>query len=127
MILSSYFHFLLFPLSHTHKHTHRQPLITVPAQKTTTTTAAPKPAALSYRTRPADILVAVGEPAVFRCGVPEASPNLTFTFYGSHANYSLTCPYGHIEDIPKVRWLQSDSLFTLMPHFILTLSPSSPQ
>ncbi|XP_070692177.1 uncharacterized protein [Pempheris klunzingeri] len=63
------------------------------------TTTAPNPAALSYHTRPADVTVAVGEPAVFRCGVPTASPNLTFTFYGSKGNYSLTCPYGHVEDI----------------------------
>lgn len=58
------------------------------------------PAALVYRTRPSNITVAVGEPAVFRCGVPETSPNLTFTLYGSQGNYSLTCPGGHIENIP---------------------------
>lgn len=68
---------------------------------TTTTTSAPNAAALGYRTRPADVTAAVGEPAVFRCGVPKASPNLTFTFYGSHGNYSLTCPSGHMEDIPQ--------------------------
>lgn len=68
---------------------------------TTATTSAPNPAALTYRTRPADATVAVGEPAVFLCGVPKASPNLTFTFYGSQGNYSLTCPYGHMDDIPK--------------------------
>lgn len=80
--------------------------VTTPSstQNTTTTTAttsALNPAALSYRIRPADVTVAVGEPAVFLCGVPEASPNFTFTFYGSHSNYSLTCPYGHVEDIPQ--------------------------
>lgn len=77
--------------------------ITTPssAQNTTTTTSAPNPAALSYRTRPRDVTVAVGEPAVFRCGVPKASPNFTFTFYASHGNYSLTCPSGHVEDIPQ--------------------------
>ncbi|XP_068426696.1 uncharacterized protein [Clinocottus analis] len=58
-------------------------------------------AALGFRTRPADVTVAVGEPAVFRCGVPEASPNVIFTFLRSHANYSLTCPSGHMEDIPQ--------------------------
>ncbi|XP_008285120.1 uncharacterized protein LOC103360950 [Stegastes partitus] len=75
------------------------------AQNTTTvstsTTSALNSTALSYRTRPVDVEVAVGEPAEFRCGVPETSPNLTFTFYGSHGNYSLTCPHGHVEDIPE--------------------------
>lgn len=105
--------------SHTHKLTHCQHLITVSAQNTTTTISAPNPAALSYLTRPTDVTVAVGEPAVFRCGVPEASPNVTFTFYRSHSNYILTCPYGHVEDIPQVRWSPPDSVFTL----ILTLFP----
>nr|XP_046256562.1 uncharacterized protein LOC124065331 [Scatophagus argus]XP_046256564.1 uncharacterized protein LOC124065331 [Scatophagus argus] len=71
------------------------------ATTTTTSSSTMNPAHLSYLTRPADVTVAVGEPAVFRCGVPEASPNLTFTFYGSHGNYSLTCPYSHMEDIPQ--------------------------
>ncbi|XP_065814015.1 uncharacterized protein [Labrus bergylta] len=66
-----------------------------------TTTSAPNPAGLEYRTRPADVRVALGEPAVFRCGVPVTSPNLTFTLYSSHGNYSLTCPQGHMEDIPQ--------------------------
>ncbi|XP_044062582.1 uncharacterized protein LOC122881017 [Siniperca chuatsi] len=74
----------------------------------TTTISPPSPAALIYRTRPADVTVAVGKPAVFRCGVPKASPNLTFTFYGSHGNYSLTCPYGHMEDIPQVLYGSCD-------------------
>lgn len=66
-----------------------------------TTTASPlNPAALIYRTRPSNITVAVGEPAVFGCGVPETSPNLTFTLYGSQGNYSLTCPGGYVENIP---------------------------
>ncbi|XP_076593712.1 uncharacterized protein LOC143324836 [Chaetodon auriga] len=65
------------------------------------TTSAPNPAALIYHTRPADVSVAVGEPAVFRCGVPKESPDLTFTYYGNHGNYSLTCPNGHVEDIPQ--------------------------
>ncbi|XP_010790944.1 uncharacterized protein [Notothenia coriiceps] len=68
---------------------------------TTTTTSAPNPAALRYLTHPADLKVAVGDPAVFSCGVPRASPTFTFTFYGSHGNYSLTCPSGHVEDIPQ--------------------------
>lgn len=67
---------------------------------TTTTTAF---APLTYSTRPTNVTVAVGEPAVFRCGVPETSPGLRFTLYGSHANYSLTCPNGKVEDIPQVR------------------------
>ncbi|KAK1895665.1 Basement membrane-specific heparan sulfate proteoglycan core protein [Dissostichus eleginoides] len=62
---------------------------------------APNPAALRYLTRPADLTVAVGDLAVFSCGVPRASPTFTFTFYGSHGNYSLTCPSGHVEDIPQ--------------------------
>ncbi|XP_070768758.1 uncharacterized protein [Enoplosus armatus] len=72
------------------------------------TTSPPNPAALSYRTRPANVTVAVGEPAVFRCGVPLASPNLTFTFYGSHNTYNLTCPYGHVEDIPQALYGSCD-------------------
>lgn len=67
----------------------------------TSTASAPNPAALSYLTRPANVTVAVGDPAVFQCGVPSGSPNVTFTFYGSHGNYSLTCPSGHVEDIPQ--------------------------
>lgn len=66
-----------------------------------TITSPLNPAALIYRTRPSDTTVAVGEPAVFRCGVPETSPNLTFTLYGSHGNYSLTCPQGRFENIPQ--------------------------
>lgn len=66
-----------------------------------TTTTTPNTAALRYRTQPADISVAVGEPAVFGCGVPTAQPNLTFALYGSYSNYSLTCPHGHVEDIPQ--------------------------
>lgn len=68
---------------------------------TITTTSALNSAALTYRTRPANIIVAVGQPAVFRCGVPKTSPNITFTYYGNHRNYSLTCPYGHVDDIPQ--------------------------
>ncbi|XP_071326639.1 uncharacterized protein [Trachinotus anak] len=84
-------------------------LLTTPSSAQNTTTAsAPNPAALSYRTRPADVTVAVGEPALFRCGVPEASPNLTFTFYGSHGNYSLTCPHGHVEDVSQALYGSCD-------------------
>lgn len=70
---------------------------------TTTTTSTQNPAALSYSPRPADVTVTVGTPAVFLCGVPKASPNLTFTFYGSHRNYELICPYGHMKEISQVR------------------------
>lgn len=68
---------------------------------TTTTTSAPNPAVLSYRTRPRDVRVAVGDPAVFTCGVPKGSPRFTFTFHTSHGKYNLTCPSGHVEDIPQ--------------------------
>ncbi|XP_035506531.1 uncharacterized protein LOC118319693 isoform X1 [Scophthalmus maximus] len=68
---------------------------------TTTITSAADPAALGYSTRPADVTVALGEPAVFSCGVPDASPGLSFTFYGSHGSYTLTCPGGHLEDVPQ--------------------------
>lgn len=110
---------------------HWQHLITTPAENITTTSSsisAPNPAAPSFLTRPADITVALGEPAVFRCGVPEASSNITFTFYGSHRNYSLTCPHGHVEDIPQVRW--SPPLSTLFlavdfPFFFFCLLPWS--
>ncbi|KAI4811304.1 hypothetical protein KUCAC02_014216 [Chaenocephalus aceratus] len=67
----------------------------------TAPSSAPNPAALRYLTHPADLTVAVGDPAVFSCGVPSASPTFTFTFYGSHGNYSLTCPSGHVEYIPQ--------------------------
>ncbi|XP_045899965.1 uncharacterized protein LOC123967767 [Micropterus dolomieu] len=67
----------------------------------TTTTSTQNPAALSYSPRPADVTVTVGTPAVFLCGVPKASPNLTFTFYGSHRNYELICPYGHMKEISQ--------------------------
>ncbi|KAM8869550.1 uncharacterized protein AB9W97_016832 isoform 1-T2 [Spinachia spinachia] len=76
---------------------------------TTTTTSAADPAEpLSYRTYPADLTVAVGEPAVFRCGVPQASPNFTFTFHGAHGNYILTCPSGHVEDVPQALYGSCD-------------------
>lgn len=75
--------------------------IGTPSSAQNNTTSAPDSAGLSYRTRPVNVSVAVGEPAEFRCGVPEASPNLTFTFYGNHVNHSLTCPHGHVEDIPE--------------------------
>ncbi|XP_072250836.1 uncharacterized protein [Leuresthes tenuis] len=75
------------------------------AQDSTNT---PNPAALSYRERPTDVTVAVGEPAVFSCRVPETSSNLTFTFYGSHGNYSLTCPHGHVEDVPQALYGSCD-------------------
>ncbi|KAI3361358.1 hypothetical protein L3Q82_013539, partial [Scortum barcoo] len=55
---------------------------------------------LSFLTRPANVTAALKEPAVFRCGVSIASQNLTFNFYGQ-ANYSLNCPNGHVEDIPR--------------------------
>ncbi|KAM9310619.1 uncharacterized protein KZ484_026470 isoform 1-T2 [Pholidichthys leucotaenia] len=67
----------------------------------TTTTTSSKPGAYGYRTQPANVTVAVGEPAVFRCGVPRSSQNISFTFYGSHGKYVLICPHGHIENIPQ--------------------------
>lgn len=75
----------------------------VSAENTTHTpeTSPLNPKDLIYRTRPSDVTVAVGEPAVFHCGVPETFPNLTFTLFGSHGNYSLTCPHGHVENIPQ--------------------------
>ncbi|XP_029306766.1 uncharacterized protein LOC115020877 isoform X2 [Cottoperca gobio] len=82
--------------------------LTAPSSAENTTTSAPNPVALSYRTRPADVTVAVGKPAVFRCGVPKASTNLTFTFYGNHRNYSLTCPSGYVEDIPQALYGSCD-------------------
>ncbi|XP_047453604.1 uncharacterized protein LOC125015729 [Mugil cephalus] len=75
---------------------------TVNSSTTTTTSSTTTSAPLPYRTRPTDVVVTVGEPAVFRCGVPEASPGLRFTFYGSHGNYSLSCPGDNdVEDIPQ--------------------------
>ncbi|XP_068592119.1 uncharacterized protein [Cebidichthys violaceus] len=86
--------------------------ITAPASAENTTTASAAdpadPAALGYSTRPADLTVAVGEAAVFRCGVPRASSNVTFTFYRSNKNYSLTCPSGHVDDIPQALYGSCD-------------------
>ncbi|XP_029927478.1 uncharacterized protein LOC115373301 [Myripristis murdjan] len=65
-----------------------------------TSTSPLNPAELSYKTLPANITVAVGEPAVFRCGVSPAS-KVTFTLHGSHGNHSLTCPGEPVNDIPQ--------------------------
>lgn len=84
-------------LSRTHIHTH--------TYTQTHTTSAASAAPLSYLTRPENVSVAVGEPAVFQCGVPESSSNVIFHFYGDHGTYSITCPYGQVEDIPHVSCL----------------------
>lgn len=63
-------------------------------------TANPAPSQ-SYFTLPTNITVELGDPVVFWCGVPKSSGGLTFTFYGSAHNYTLSCPSGHIEDIPQ--------------------------
>ncbi|TMS11031.1 hypothetical protein E3U43_020024 [Larimichthys crocea] len=68
-------------------------------QITTPSSAENNKTSLSYLTRPADIRVPVGDPAVFRCGVPQAAENLTFTFHQSQKSYNLTCPNGHNEEI----------------------------
>ncbi|KAM3613927.1 uncharacterized protein V6R79_007138 [Siganus canaliculatus] len=76
--------------------------ITTPVSaQNTSITPAMDPALRGYTTRPADLKVAVGEAAVFRCGASSTSTNLTFTFYGSHGNYSLTCPDSHVEIIAQ--------------------------
>ncbi|XP_061676691.1 uncharacterized protein LOC133501170 [Syngnathoides biaculeatus] len=49
---------------------------------------------------PVDVSVFVGDPAVLSCGGPKTSA-VTFTLFGGHGNYSLTCPGGHVEDIPQ--------------------------
>ncbi|XP_017265304.1 uncharacterized protein LOC108232195 [Kryptolebias marmoratus] len=67
----------------------------------TTKASAPEPGAASFRTVPKDVTVAVGEPVVFWCGVPEGSRNLTFTFYTNHGTYILICPDGKVDDIPQ--------------------------
>ncbi|XP_054897781.1 uncharacterized protein LOC129367417 [Poeciliopsis prolifica] len=72
---------------------------TTSSANSTNTSAAKKIS--GYRTLPTDVKVAVGEPAEFRCGVPEASKSLTFTFYSCRGNYTLTCPNGQVEDIPQ--------------------------
>ncbi|XP_030013210.1 uncharacterized protein LOC115435136 [Sphaeramia orbicularis] len=68
---------------------------------TTLPTSPPNPADLRYTTRPSDVVAAVGESVVFRCGVPKTSSGLSFTLYGSHRNYTLRCPGDHVEDIPQ--------------------------
>ncbi|XP_072317544.1 uncharacterized protein [Eucyclogobius newberryi] len=80
------------------------------AQKTTTTSStttvppststAPGPSR-SYLTVPSNMTVGLGDPVQFLCGVPKNSEGLTFTFYGSSHNYSLSCPSGHVKDIPQ--------------------------
>lgn len=99
--LNGLLYFSPFPslsCSHTNSHSYTQ-------THSLNTTSAPSAAPLSYLTWPENVSVAVGEPAVFRCGVAESSPNVTFRFYGSHGNYSITCPYGQVEDIPQVSCL----------------------
>lgn len=66
----------------------------------TTTSQSPNPG-LGYLTLPEDVTAALGEPAEFKCGAPKTSSGLTFTFYGSNHNYTLSCPSGHVEDIPQ--------------------------
>lgn len=66
-------------------------------------TPSQNPAALGYSTLPANLTVAVGDPAVFRCA-SSASSKLTFNLYGSHGNYSLNCSENSgnsVEDIPQ--------------------------
>lgn len=55
----------------------------------------------SYSTVPLNVTAGLGDPAKFWCGVPKTSEGLTFTFYGSAHNYTLSCPSGHIKDIPQ--------------------------
>ncbi|KAK2844241.1 hypothetical protein Q5P01_010900 [Channa striata] len=68
---------------------------------TTVMTSTANPATVGYSTRPADITVAEGQSAVFHCGVPTSSPNLTFTYYGKQQTYILTCPYSFVELVPQ--------------------------
>ncbi|XP_077432376.1 uncharacterized protein LOC144058046 [Vanacampus margaritifer] len=52
-------------------------------------------------TRPVNVSVFLGDPAEFTCAAPEAAPVITFNLFGGHGNYSLTCPGGHVQDIPQ--------------------------
>ncbi|KAM8847053.1 uncharacterized protein ACB058_013196 [Synchiropus picturatus] len=54
-----------------------------------------------FLTHPIDVSVAVGDPAVFSCGVPKDSVNFSFNVYGSRSNHTLTCPDGRVEDVPQ--------------------------
>ncbi|XP_026229297.1 uncharacterized protein LOC113171132 [Anabas testudineus] len=67
----------------------------------TTMTSTLNTAVVGYRTLPVDVTVAEGESVAFGCGVAAASPNFTFTFYGSQRTYNLTCPNGYVEAIPQ--------------------------
>ncbi|XP_077384312.1 uncharacterized protein LOC144022960 [Festucalex cinctus] len=71
-----------------------------PSSAQNTTTISPNTAE-ELLTRPEDVSVFVGDPAIFTCGAPEAAPVVTFNLFGGHGNYSLTCPGGHVEDIPE--------------------------
>lgn len=109
-------------------------LITVPASNSSTVstimTSTLNPAGVGYRTRPADVAVAKGKSGVFGCGVAAASPNFTFTFYGSQQTYNLTCPYGYVEAIPQVSCSPPASSLTLhaflYPHVLHHLPGVNP-
>lgn len=54
-----------------------------------------------YLTLPRNLTAALGDKAEFWCGVPKSSEGLTLSFYGHAHNYTLSCPSGHMEDIPQ--------------------------
>lgn len=64
-----------------------------------------------YLQRPVDVTVAQGQAVAFRCGVPQASPQLTLTFHGTKGTYNLTCPNGYVE-AGKVRRSTAFPAFT---------------
>ncbi|XP_029959448.1 uncharacterized protein LOC115397341 [Salarias fasciatus] len=72
-------------------------LLLVVLRLSTPSSAQGAPAAAVYRTRPVNVTAALGESAVFRCGVVKRSPNVTL----SYGNYSLTCPGEDVEYIPQ--------------------------
>lgn len=88
------------------KHTSAQNA-TVSSNTTVTLSTSPQPPTVtsdlskSYLVMPSNISVAVGDPVHFSCGVPKSAEGVTFMFYGSVRNYTLSCPSGHVEDIPQ--------------------------
>ncbi|CAL1610668.1 unnamed protein product [Knipowitschia caucasica] len=86
------------------KHTSAQSNTTISSNTTvpqSTYSSAPSPSPSGYHTMPSNTTSALGDPAQFWCGVPKSSEGLTFTFYGRAQNFTLSCPTGHVEDIPQ--------------------------
>lgn len=89
------------------KHTSAQNSTSTPSTTPVPSSASPQPPNVThdqsqiYISPPINVTVDLGDPAGFWCSVPRSSEGLTFTWFGSSHNYTLSCPSGHIEDIPQ--------------------------